>query len=154
MKTAPGTKPSKWIPAEEFNAIYGRVPRLNVEVLIRTPEGVVLTKRSIEPCLGQWHIPGGTVYFGDTLVETVKRVAMEELGVEVEVGQQLGYIEYLNMHAAGYKGWAIGIAFEATIIGGQLTGSYQGEELRCFKEVPKNVIADQAELLRTFLKSA
>lgn len=134
---------------EEFDSIYSKVTRLNVELLVRIDDGIILTKRSIEPQIGKWHIPGGTVRFGETLHAAVKRVAYEELEVEVEVGQQVGYIEYPIMCAEGYKGWPIGVAFECTIISGVPTGTEQGEEIGFFKEVPENTIEDQ----RLFLES-
>ena len=34
----------------EFDAIYARVPRLTVEVVLRGPRGVFLTRRSAGPC--------------------------------------------------------------------------------------------------------
>lgn len=138
---------------EEFDTIYGQVPRITVEVIVRTPEGVVLTKRSMEPCIGQWHIPGGTVYFGESLVDTVRRVAKDELGVTVGPGKLLGYIEYPGLLAAGYKGWPIGIVFETKVLGGELRGSDQGEEVGQFSEVPPNTIADQARFLNRYVFS-
>lgn len=142
------------IPTEEFNAIYARVPRLSVELIIIDESGILLTKRAIEPALGQWHFPGGTVLYGETLPQAVKRVAMYELGVEVEVGQVLGYVHYPDLEADGYKGWPVGIAFAITIIGGSLRGSDQGEEIGHFHELPDNTLSDQARFIteKTLLK--
>ena len=142
------------LPKEEFDTIYSRVPRLTVEVLVRTPDGIVLTKRDIEPCKGQWHLPGGTVLFGETLADTVRRVALEELNVEVAVGKQLGYIEYPISYEHGHngrKGWPIGIVFEATILKGELKGSSQAEEVASFKKVPDNTFVEQAKYLKAIL---
>src|SRR5579884_17532 len=89
------SRPPGWLPKEEFLAIYRRVPRLCVEVVILEPaRGVLLKVRDIPPNEGAWHIPGGTVLFGEPLVEAVKRVARDELGLEAEAGPLLGYIEY------------------------------------------------------------
>jgi ADP-ribose pyrophosphatase YjhB (NUDIX family) len=137
-----------FLPRETFDAIYGQVPRLTVEVIIRTPQGIILTKRSMEPCKGQWHIPGGTVQFGEPLTEAVKRIAQQELGVTVEPDKMLGYIEYPDMLAAGYKGWPVGIAFEASIVSGTLRGSDQGEEIGHFDAIPPSTISEQARFLR------
>ncbi|MDI6103012.1 NUDIX domain-containing protein [Actinoplanes sp. NEAU-A12] len=135
----------------EFDDIYGRVPRLNVEVVIRTAAGVLLTLRNIEPCRGQWHLPGGTVRFGETLEDAVRRVARQELDVEVAVGPLLGYIEYPQMHAAGYRGWPIGIAFDATVVTGEVRGSAQADEVGYFRDIPSDTIADQADFLAAHL---
>jgi ADP-ribose pyrophosphatase YjhB (NUDIX family) len=137
---------------DEFDAIYARVPRLTVEVLLELPDGLVLTRRDIEPCKGQWHVPGGTVHFGESLPAAVRRVAAVELGVEVTVGALVGYIEYPRMHADGYPGWPIGMAFTVTRVSGDLSGSDMGTEVACFRpepaSVPDDIIAEQGEFLR------
>ncbi len=47
------------LPQEEFEAIFSRVPRLTVEVVIATPEtGVLLSLRDIPPCVGLGTYPG------------------------------------------------------------------------------------------------
>ncbi|CAO5155144.1 NUDIX hydrolase [Frankia sp. AiPs1] len=132
----------------DFDAIYSRVPRLCVEVVVSGPAGVLLTKRDIEPCRGQWHLPGGTVFFGESLPAAVERVAARELGAAVTVGALLGYIEYPLMAAAGYRGWPIGVAFEATLVGGQPVGSDEGREVGWFGEIPPNTLTEQADFLR------
>ncbi len=140
------------IPKQVFDNIYGKVPRLTVELIVKTSDGIVLSKRSIEPEVGTWHIPGGTVYFGETLHDAVHRVAKNELGVSVNINRLLGYIEYPTLEAKGYKGWPIGIAFEVTITDGKIQGSYQGEEVKIFNQIPDNVFPDQAKFLTKYLQ--
>ena len=95
---------------QEFHEIYAKVPRLTVEVVIQSPLGILLTKRTGGPCSGLWHIPGGTVRFGEPLVEAFTRVASVELGLEVEAGPLLGYIEYPSHYLSGLDS-PVGIAF-------------------------------------------
>lgn len=132
---------------DEFKKIYSKVTRLTVEVCIISDEGIVLTKRSIEPCIGQWHIPGGTVYFGETPEDAVHRVAMNECGVEVEIEKLVGSVAYPDMLKNGYYGWPIGLAYQVKVIGGELRGSEQGEEIAWFKNVPENTLQEQAVFL-------
>lgn len=139
-------------PKKDFDDIYARVPRLTVELIVRTTDGIVLTKRSIEPEIGTWHIPGGTVYFGETLHDAVHRVAKNELGISVNIKRLLGYIEYPTLRANGYMGWPIGIAFEVTVADGEIHGSDQGEEVKIFKKIPDNIFPDQAEFLKSNLQ--
>lgn len=139
------------IPKEVFDDIYVQVPRLTVELIVKTSQGIVLSKRSIEPEIGTWHIPGGTVYFGETLHDAVHRVAKNELGIAVNIERLLGYIEYPTLEANGYKGWPIGIAFEVEIMAGEVKGSEQGEEVRIFKKIPDNTFPDQAKFLKNYL---
>src|SRR5947209_6405839 len=108
-------RPPGWLPKADFDAIYSRVPRLSVEVVITSPErGVLLLLRNIPPNVGAWHIPGGTVLFGEPAVETVKRVARDELGADVTVGELLGYIEYPSHYENGLDS-PVWLAFAAEI---------------------------------------
>jgi ADP-ribose pyrophosphatase YjhB (NUDIX family) len=131
----------------DFRSIYQRVPRLTVEIVLRDGDTLVLSRRDIEPCKGQWHLPGGTVRFGESLHDAVRRVARRELGVTVEVGRLLGYIEYPDMHAAGYFGWPVGIAFETLLVGGSLRGNAEGT-VAGFATLPDDTIAEQAQFIR------
>ncbi len=78
----------------------------------------MLTLRTFGPCRGLWHIPGGTVRFGEPLVDAVARVARDELGVTVAVGDMLGYIEYPSHYENGLD-CPVGIAFAAEIVEGE-----------------------------------
>ena len=83
---------SESLPKDEFDRIFSRVPRLTVEVLITSEErGVLLALRDVDPCRGMWNLPGGTVRFGERLVDAVRRVAAGELDVSVRVGALVGY---------------------------------------------------------------
>lgn len=75
----------KKLSKEEFDKIYQRVPRICVEVIVNTSQGIILTKRLISPCVGMWHIPGGTVYFGEKLEEAANRIADDELGIDIDI---------------------------------------------------------------------
>lgn len=68
------------LPQAEYEAIYLRVPRLTVELVIISSDRVLLARRQSGPCAGLWHIPGGTVRFGEPLTDAVHRVAPQELG--------------------------------------------------------------------------
>ncbi len=84
-------RPQGWLPKERYDSIFSRVSRLCVEVVIVAPDrGELLMLRGIPPYVGSWQIPGGTVTFAEPLVDAVKRVARDELGLTVEVGELLG----------------------------------------------------------------
>jgi 8-oxo-dGTP diphosphatase len=98
------------LPQAEYEQIYARVPRLTVEVILSSEDGVLLTLRQNGPCEGLWHIPGGTVRYGEPLADAVHRVARDELGIQVTIDGVLGYIEYPSHLAKGLD-WPVGIAF-------------------------------------------
>jgi ADP-ribose pyrophosphatase YjhB (NUDIX family) len=106
------------LPEAEYREIYARVPRLTVEVVVVGPQGILLTERASGPCAGLWHVPGGTVRFGEALVDAVRRVAAAETGMDVEAGPLLGCIEYPSHYLAGLDS-PVGIAFLCTADAGQ-----------------------------------
>ena len=134
----------KRLSKAEFEAIYSKVPRLCVEVVIRNANGVVLVKRDIPPRKGWWHFPGGTVLLGERLTDAVERVARDELGVEVEIKKQIGYLEYLDGSGAGFP---VGIAFLVEPKG-EVKAGVGNAEVGYFKVVPIKTLS----VLKKFLK--
>lgn len=142
----------KKLPYEKYKEIYSLVPRLVVEVIVKTPEGIILTRRAIEPYRGLWHLPGGTVMFGERLEEAVKRVAEDEINLNVEITKFLGYIEYTSEIKNGGFGWTVGLAFLVYVIGGKLENGNQSSEVCVFKELPKDMIKEQSTFIHEKLE--
>ncbi len=132
-----------FLSKEEFDYIYSKVPRLTVEIIIKNRSGkILLTKRDIEPCIGQWHLPGGTVAFGETLKDAVFRVAKRELSIEVEDSKNVGYIEYPS-HFLNGMDCPVGIVFEVVSYNGQIKLNKESKDSGWFDEIPENMHADQ-----------
>ena len=142
----------KKLPTEVFEEIYRQVPRLCVEVIIDTSQGIILTKRLIPPC-NMWHVPGGTVYFGEKLEEAVNRIADDELGVKINIKNMMGIIEYPKL-CEKHSIHAVGIAFlcELKPEGQKFRGSFQAEEIKTFKTIPDNTVPEQKRFLEKFLE--
>lgn len=92
--------------------------RVGVGAVIVNDEGkIFLHKRgqgaSINP--GMWEGPGGGVEFGETMVEAIVREVKEEHGVEIEVGEMLDMVEYIDSQNGKH---VIGPAFVCKIIRG------------------------------------
>lgn len=132
---------------EEFKAIFSKVPRLCVELVIKTPEGIVLSLRSLPDYNGKWHLPGGTVFYKELITDAIKRVADDELGISVNIQRLLGYIEYDGEKEKGF-GWAIGMVFlcssEATDI---KPNNDEASEIKIFKELPLGLIEEHHKFL-------
>jgi len=143
----------KKLPFEKFKEIYTQVPRLCVEVVIQTPNGILLTKRGIEPYIGYWHLPGGTVLLGETIRQAIKRIAKEEVGVKVEVLKLLNYIEYPDESRVRGYGQSIGFAFLAKVVSGKIPKTRNGEKIAIYHKLPKKIIKDQEEFLEKLLNS-
>lgn len=88
-------EPVDWIAGSEWQTIVANVPILSVDLVVMTPDGVVLGRRANEPAQGKWFVPGGRVRKGESLAAAVHRVAHDELGVEVEIRDRLGVYEHV-----------------------------------------------------------
>ena len=137
----------KPLSKKEFENIYTRVPRLNVEIAVKTEKGIVLILRKSNGWENMWHIPGGTVYLGERLEETAVRIGEEELGVAVEVKRLLGYIHYPNIVRDGGLGWPVGILFLCETTDELPEVNEEGEKVSVFDKLPENIIGDQIQIL-------
>lgn len=136
---------------EEFKSIYSRVPRLCVDLVIRTDNGILLTLREKNGFLNQWHLPGGTVYFRERLVDAVQRVAQEELGTELIIESQTGHIEYLSEVEERGFGYSVAVVFICKLKSDKLALDDQSTKFDFFKTPPENTIEEQREFLNKLL---
>lgn len=84
-----------WVPETVWIDIVKYVPIPSVDLLVFAHGGVLLAKRKNSPAKGEWFVPGGRVHKGETLEEAVHRVGREELGVKIEIEQELGSYNHL-----------------------------------------------------------
>ncbi len=145
---------NKPLTFEEFRDIYSKVPRLCAIVIVKTNEGIVLTLRKLLSWHNQWHLPGGTVYYKETLHDAVRRIALDELGVSVNIKENIGYIDaYPSEEKEMGFGSSIGIVFLCDIKEGQLVPNEDAYEIKIFKELPENMVTEEKEFLNKILFS-
>jgi len=142
------------LPQDEFDWIFSRVPRLTVEVVIGSSDrGVLLALRDFGPCEGLWHLPGGTVRFGEPATEAVTRVARDELGLAVSAGALLGYIEYPSHYNHGLDS-PVGLAFRAHPTVTEMPDERDlRSECAWFTTLPDNMHDEQRDFLARHLDS-
>ena len=100
-------------------------PIPSVAVVVLNSQGeLLLTKRSVEPGIGLWCLPGGFIELGETLLETVVRETAEETGIQVAPGEIIDAVSKIG----GYHGDVIIIGYTAEIIGGKLSPGDDAEE--------------------------
>jgi ADP-ribose pyrophosphatase YjhB (NUDIX family) len=139
------------LPQADFEAIFSQVPRLTVEVVIAAGgRGVLLALRESGPCEGLWHLPGGTVRFGEPVRAAVARVADGELGLVVTAGALLGYIEYPSHYEHGLDS-PVGLAFAAEPTGGPPDAESLPGRCRWFATLPDEIHDEQREFLTATL---
>ncbi len=82
--------------------------------------------------------------FGERIVDAVSRVASVEIGLEVEAGPLLGYIEYPSHYLNGLDS-PVGVAFLCRVEGEQIASP--GVEHGWFRQAPEPMHAEQVEFL-------
>lgn len=95
-------------------------PKLMVDVVIPSEDGIVLIRRAGDPFAGQWALPGGFVEVGETVEEAAAREAAEETGLAVELARLLGVYSDPERDPRGHN---VSVAFLARAIGGDLAAS-------------------------------
>jgi colanic acid biosynthesis protein WcaH len=124
-----------FVPDEEWDVIVENVPLVSVDLVVDTPDGVVLGKRTNEPAKGEWFVPGGRVHKHESLTDAVDRVAREELGVSVAIERQLGVYEHFwettDLDDVGGKHY-VTVGYHVTIETGELRPDDQHAALRAF----------------------
>lgn len=134
----------------EFDLIYAKVPRLCIELVVKSEKGVLLTLRDIEPGKGFWHLPGGTVLFDESVDQTLERVAREELGLGIKSSKLLGLIDWwgstteVNRHT-------VSVAYLVELENGEIKLNFQSSKYDFFKEIPKKTLVEQKKFLEVNL---
>jgi colanic acid biosynthesis protein WcaH len=127
------------IPYDKFIEVYSLVPRLCVEIVIKTNQGVLLTKRNIPPAIGMWHLPGGTWLKDETAEEAAKRIALDELGIDISLGKLLGYVDFSPEVAVGHS---ISLVFLVRPASLDIRLNEQASEYQFFKQLPSETIPE------------
>ena len=69
-------------------------PRIGVGAIVVHDGELLMVRRGRDPYAGHWSVPGGTLEPGEYLSDAVRREVLEETGVDIEVGELLGILEW------------------------------------------------------------
>lgn len=142
MINTPISRPKRPLTDEEFTYIYSKVPRVTVQLICTTKAGILFTKRAIQPSIGIWHLPGGTV-IGETYEQAAHRVAKEELGVDVKLKKMVGVLNYLDSkHTTPYN---ICLMILAELKSQKITLDEQASEYDFFRTIPSPIEEEVAD---------
>lgn len=86
-----------WLDKKRFEAVVELTPLISIDLIVRDRLGrVLLGRRSNRPAKGYWFVPGGRIQKDETIGCAFLRLAVNELGVELDVslGQFLGVYQH------------------------------------------------------------
>lgn len=108
----------------------GQHPIPAVAAVIVHDGKLLLIRRGKEPSKGKWSIPGGSVEWGETLVDAVKREVGEETGLESEVGKVAGVFDIIVTGGDSAAYHYVVIDYFAQPIGGTLAPASDADDAR------------------------
>lgn len=73
-----------------FTKIHKLMPIPCLDLVIVRNGKILLIKRDREPAKGQYWLPGGRIFRGESLVDTAKRIAKNEVGLSVSKLEHIG----------------------------------------------------------------
>lgn len=123
--------PKRGLPEQLFLFVSRITPLVNVDLLIKNEQHqTLLTWRDDGYYPPGWHVPGGIIRYKEPIVERVKIVAKDELGVEVEfIRNPIAINEIIN-NAQKNRGHAISLLYQCSLI------TQPDERLRCKGKSP------------------
>jgi len=131
------------MPLDIWFALNKVVPLTAVEVIItNTGKDLLLTKRK-DMFWDGWHIPGGFIGLNESIEDTCKRVAREELGISIEFKEVLdAYVWPDHPYAS-----SISIICRCKTSDKPKVGKF-------FRKIPKKIVSHHDEFIEIFRKKA
>lgn len=134
---------------EEFEDIYSRVPRLCIDPIVRTPDGIILSLRKGGfGWDGQWHLPGGGLFYRESVEDGLRRILRREVGIEVSILKLLGYMEFMSEEKERGFGYSVSLAILCDLVSGTPRTDESSLEIKMFTELPENMVDEHKLFLR------
>lgn len=78
-----GIKKLQQLSDQDFKFLVRNAPLASVDICILVNAQLLLGKRNREPLIGKWFTPGGCIRKGERWQDTAVRVALSELGLQI-----------------------------------------------------------------------
>ena len=80
-----------WLEREDYRKMLRAMPVVSVDLVIYDEAGrILLGRRNNRPAADSWFVPGGRLLKGEDIASAVRRISMQELGIEMDHERVLG----------------------------------------------------------------
>lgn len=110
----------------DFQDVLSKVPVLLVDIVIINRHQVLLVKRGYDPFKGYWHLPGGFVWYNETIEQAMSRVVKDETGLDL-VGCH--FIGVYDLKDRDPRGHLVSLSYVGQVGAGTAVAR-DGEEVR------------------------
>jgi 8-oxo-dGTP diphosphatase len=107
---------------------FYRNPAPAVCCLVGRDDEVLLVRRAVEPCLGEWSLPGGFIEAGETSEEAAVREMREETGLRVKGLRLIG----VSTQQSRYYGAVMVLGYAVQEWSGDLRAGSDALDIRFF----------------------
>jgi ADP-ribose pyrophosphatase YjhB (NUDIX family) len=127
---------------------YYRNPVPAVCCVVARDDGILLAQRAVEPCFGEWALPGGFVELGETTEEAAVREMFEETSLRVSGLRLLG----VSTQQSRFYGAVTVLGYAVGAWSGELKAGSDVMDLRFFPRPQRPALPFRAhtELLALF----
>lgn len=107
-------------PREVFEQMLEFMPIPTFDLIIQYgDEGVIVAKRKIAPYKNVWALPGLRMYKGESINDTLQRIAADELGLEIPVAKKQLVGQYVGKFSTENNRQDISTAYAVKVVTSQ-----------------------------------
>ena len=145
----------KFAPKEIFDQILEWAVIPTFDLILTSPSGVVLVKRKIAPYQNQWALPGLRMYKGENIDDTLKRIAQQEVGIEIDPVKKVFIGQYVGKFKTEHERQDISTCYTAPIEGNQdiILNTEHFTSYVITKEIPKGIGAMYKFYIEQFIRT-
>ncbi len=139
------------LPEEVFKTVMKMKPSVFVDLIIKdSHDRVLLGRRNTEPFKNYWQVIGGLIYYNETTVDAIKRIALRETGLIIENPILSDVYDFIDIDPRGH---IVCLAYIISDYTGDLAINDYNTELKFFNinGLPSPMVSLQVkEIVDTF----
>ena len=113
------------LTCKQCSFVFYLDPKVAAGAILELDGGIVLGRRSIEPCVGTWGFPSGYADRGERVEDAAAREVLEEVGLEASMERLVGVYSYSGRPV-------VVVVFVGKITGGKLEALHETEAVKAF----------------------